>query len=470
MIPHQVFHIKALIENPAINYIFLRGAGGTGKTHAIAKFLEFFDYKHHEYVFLGPTGKSISVAEEKGMFGSTIHRWFGILKSTSKKDIDQHIVTRYGSWDNYILYMKNKIKDVELLIIDEISMVNNNILEHILVVLQEIKPDLKVIISGDYAQLPPVIIDKFNKFNDLTSSIGIVQDLITYRYMGIVDFITRYRSPNENFNEWLHNFRQGKFQSSFDIANYMRTNFNVYSDELPTELQQKTTFLAYSKEVVREVNELLLQELPGGRSFTSTARFEKDIYPHNASAERNSIIDTFQMDPSFKFKIGSKVLFRVNDPQGFFKNGDEGIVVDVTDKCVLVNKITATGEFLIEVKKHNFKTTPAEIDEGFDISLFQLPFSLGNAMTYHKSQGSGLLFLHLDFEFLNYSSISNEAKWQTLYVGLSRVIDPSKVYIHEKSIKTLERQYRLFQQINYNKLNLIFDSVEMQPQHYITRS
>ncbi len=301
-----------------------------------------------------------------------------------------------------------------------------------------------------------------------------------YRYVTIGSQV--WMSENLNYmpvsgNSWCYNNIVGNctsFGRLYDWATSMGIsssyNFNVYSDELPTELQQKTTFLAYSKEVVREVNELLLQELPGGRSFTSTARFEKDIYPHNASAERNSIIDTFQMDPSFKFKIGSKVLFRVNDPQGFFKNGDEGIVVDVTDKCVLVNKITATGEFLIEVKKHNFKTTPAEIDEGFDISLFQLPFSLGNAMTYHKSQGSGLLFLHLDFEFLNYSSISNEAKWQTLYVGLSRVIDPSKVYIHEKSIKTLERQYRLFQQINYNKLNLIFDSVEMQPQHYITRS
>lgn len=469
MIPYQVFQIKALIENPAINYIFLRGAGGTAKTHTISKFLEFYEYKHHEYVFLGPTGKSISVAEEKGMFGSTIHRWFGLLKSTNKKDIDQHIYTKFGSWDKYILYMKRKVSDIKLLVIDEISMVNNNILEHILVVLQTIKPELTIILAGDYAQLPPVIIDKYNKFKDLSSSIDIVRDLITYRYMGIVDFITRYRSSNENFNEWLHNFRQGKFQNSFDIANYLRTNFNVYSGELPDELQQKITFLAYAKDAVRDINDLLLQKLPG-RSFTSTARFETDIYPRHAAAERNSIIDTFQMDPSFKFKIGSKVLFRVNDPQGFFKNGDEGIVVDVKDKCVMVNKITASGEFLIEVKRHNYKTTPSEIDEGFDISLFQLPFSLGNAMTYHKAQGSGLLFLHLDLEFLNYNNISNEAKWQTLYVGLSRVIDPSKVYIHEKSIKILERQYRLFQQINYNKLNLIFDSVEMQPQHYIPRS
>lgn len=51
MIPYQVFQIKALIENPSINYIFLRGAGGTAKTHTISKFLEFYEYKHHEYVF-----------------------------------------------------------------------------------------------------------------------------------------------------------------------------------------------------------------------------------------------------------------------------------------------------------------------------------------------------------------------------------------------------------------------------------
>ena len=155
--------------------------------------------------------------------------------------------------------------------------------------------------------------------------------------------------------------------------------------------------------------------------------------------------------------------------------------INQTNRSVFLTGKAGTGKttLLKEIIKTTHKNTVVVAPTGIAAlnangvtihSMFQLPFSLGNAMTYHKAQGSGLLYLHLDFEFLNYGSISNEAKWQTLYVGLSRVIDPSKVYIHEKSIKILERQYRLFQQINYNKLNLIFDSVEMQPQHYITRS
>lgn len=467
-IPYQIYHIKAHLENPNIKYIFLRGAGGTGKTYAIAKFLEHYGYKHHQYLFLGPTGKSISVAEDKGLYGQTIHRWFKLLTSSTANEIDAHIKATCFSEENYLMQLKLKLVDVELVFIDEISMVNNEVLAHMMAVLT-IKPSIKVIFAGDYDQLPSVITDDVKNAN-VETSLRLISKYITNREMAVVDFITRYRSEDEIFNSFLHNLRQGrkKYINPMFIAKFLRTHCNVYSGNLDEKLQHTLTFLAHETKDVDFINKLLLDDLPGNL-YTYNMSIKKDIFPQNSQNERDKIIDSFQMDAIVNFKIGSKILFRVNDSDNLYKNGDEGIVENVIGDKIYVKKLSHWGDSIIEITPHTYKTSASDLADGFDIEITQLPFSLGTARTYHKSQGDGFLNLHLDFKFFKLNSLYNETKWQLFYVGLSRIIDPSKVWISEASIRILESQREVFAKINYDALGLVFDGPDMVQQNYIPR-
>lgn len=458
ILPYQVYQLKALIENPTVSYIFLRGAGGTGKTYAIARFLEHFGYGHHQYLFLGPTGKSISVAEDKGMHGQTIHSWFKILNSSSETEIDKHIRTSFMNDTQYLQLLKLKIADIKIVFIDEVSMVNNEILIHILTIMNNIKPNIKIIFAGDYNQLAAVITNK-PEYANLSSSIEIMVKLITSRQMGVIDFITRYRSEDEYFNRFLHNMRQGRenYIAPLTISKFLRKTCNIYTGELDQELHHKLTYLTYTTKEVDRINKLLLEDL-SGEVYTFNMIIEKDIYPINEIARRNDIIGDFQMDPVVEFKIGSKIIFRVNNPSGLYKNGDEGIIESVSGNKIFIKKLTHWGDTIIEVERHHYATSQSNLEDGFDLEIAQVPFSLGSARTYHKSQGDGFMFLHLDLNFFKMNNLYNETKWQVFYVGISRIIDPKNVWINESSIKILESQKMVFDSVNYNLLGLVFDT------------
>ncbi len=463
-IPHQVYEIQSVCRNPHIHYGFLKGAGGTGKTYAIAAFITNAKVHHHQYLFVGPTGKSVSVAEEKGLVGSTIHRFFMIQTNDTNEKINDFIGKKFGSTKKYYAEMRKKFLEIKYVFIDEISMVNDQLLFHILKTIEHAgRQGTQIFLAGDYHQLPSVVTDD----SGATTSRPIIETLIAERDMKVIEFNTRYRSDNEDYNEFLFDIRAGKIHDSQSIANYLRHHFNVHKNGVAEDITPNLTFLEFMNEKVREINEDLLDELPGV-PVTSEHKIIKDEYTTNDTWIRNKIIDDFQMDKTLVFKVGAKVLFRVNNMDGQFKNGDEGIIESIKVDSIMVRKLSQ-GNPLLEIKKHTYKTGILEEEDGFFIEVEQYPFSLGNARTIHKSQGDGFENLHLDFSFFSFPKLYGEYKWQLFYVCLSRVIDPSKVWISEASLKLVEQQWDLFKKVNHYGLSLNFDNDDMAAETYLRR-
>lgn len=455
-VPYQVFSLQEAIVNPNVAGAFLRGAGGTGKTYAIAKLIAHAHISSSEYIFMGPTGKSVSVAEEKGIVGSTIHRFFHIQNNNTASDIDKFIRFKFGSMDKYYLEMSKVMSPIKYFFIDEISMVNNEVLMFMLSTIIHVKGSNlhKIFLGGDFHQLPPVINTARPQNEGLTSSLALVSGLISSGELKTVDFVTRYRSDNEDYNEFLYDLRSGKIRDKVVVATKLRNFFNVYSTpELPLDIRKELTFLEFTNDSVKNVNDRLLSLLEGP-VFTNSSEFVTDTCIARDDTRIN-IINDFQMDDSVTIKIGSKILFRVNHIDDHFKNGDEGIIegIDTETGEVLVRKLR--NDAVIKVSKHTYKSGDLDQREGYNIIMEQYPFSLGNARTYHKAQGDGFRYIHMNFDFLRMNMLDNETKWQLLYVGLSRVMDPQHVYVHEKSIGALLSVGNLFQNIKYDKLGLV---------------
>jgi len=478
-ISYQVYEIMSIMRNPHIKYGFLKGSGGSGKTYSISEFIKHSKTKPYQYIFIGPTGKSVSVAEEKGLTGSTIHRFFGILNNNSKVEINKYIKSKYGSKSSYIKEMKHKLLEIKYIFIDEISMVNDQLLEHIIMTVEKAaSKNIKLILAGDYHQIPPVI--KTGEF--LKSSLDTIVELISSREMKMVEFNTRYRSNNEFYNEFLFDLRSGKYEDVKTVSNYLKHFFNVYKGKINENIKYKVTYLEHKNDVVRSINEELLEALPSPLVISKRKILVDEYKPEDIEL-RNDIIRDFQMDEELSFKVGAKILFRVNDMDGVFKNGDEGIIKKINTDSVIVEKFAFDGIIEILVKKHIYHTTELEHEQGVMIEIEQYPFSLGSARTIHKSQGDGFDFLHLNFDFLDHGKMSNQAKWQMLYVCLSRVINPNNVYIEESSLKLLESKWYLLKHkgtevkndkkftyinIDYKKLSLNFEC-GMDEERYLRR-
>ena len=108
---------------------------------------------------------------------------------------------------------------------------------------------------------------------------------------------------------------------------------------------------------------------------------------------------------------------------------------------------------------------------GLDIKVTQWPFALSYARSIHKAQGDGFTNLHLDFsEFLDNKNLTRMDKWRLLYVCISRVQDPSKVWIGRASLDKLRLNRKLLSTIDFDKLSLNYYHPDVAKPIYIPRN
>lgn len=451
------------------DYIFLRGSGGTGKSTIIGKFIESKKINHTNYIFLGPTGKAIAVAEDKGLRGVILHRFFGIQTNDNTHDITEYLEQKYGTMQQYYTKIRKQLINIKYIFIDEISMINNELLEHMLVTLQECaSKKAKVIISGDFHQLPPIIDNTIAEYRNVSSSIGVINDLINADVMTVIDFITRYRSEDENYNEFLHDTRLGIIQDANSVANYLAHYFNVYTDRkgIPSDIEKKLTFLEFVNAKVKYINDSMLEDLPGAEHRVQF-KVDEYIFPHDKSYAADDIINSFQMDQDLVFKIGSKIVFRTNNHELGYKNGDEGLITAFSGTDISIDRFFGKDVIKMKIPRHEYSSSEKQKKAGYNITVKQFGFSLCSARTIHRAQGDEYQFMHLDFSFLENGMISNTMKWQLLYVAISRVTYPKGVWIHRNSIDLLKKQFRLFSEVDHNLLALNIGNKEIP---YIRRS
>ena len=422
-------------------YMFLTGEGGCGKSHllktvflALTKILlhKGGDPEKPRVLKLAPTGIAAINIE-----GTTIHSGLGIFSNRECLPLS----------DKMRSALRNKLSEVNVIIVDEISMVSNVLLLNIHLRLCEIfgiKTSIPfagkmIIVCGDLFQLPPVMGARV--YHEGENMLAKVLKLWQNFKLGELSEIMRQRGDTV-FIDLLNNVRLGKLtdqdvailQSRFiteDNPNYPHNALHLFAENV----------------LVLEHNEKKLNEL-NGQEFIINAI---DQIPRDVPARLiNDALDRKQSDTGglariLKLKVGAKIMITTNiDIEDRLINGQIGTVYNITVQNGIVKKVyidfsdpmaglrkkstdpygrihgvvpIERSETDIHVKK-NITSSPA-------IKRTQFPLKLSWACTIHKVQSLSLPEIVVSFRLVRQRRF-NQGQ---CYVALSRVTTLNGLYL-----------------------------------------
>lgn len=346
------------LRNNKSGFLFLSGKAGTGKS----TFLKVFEKELNNsknIVKVAPTGiAALNIG------GETIHSFFGFntkMKLFPLKGIKSK---------------KKKLASIDILVIDEISMVRADLLDNIDSLLRNTLENQnpfggKMILAiGDPLQLPPVLtkLDK-ERFNKEYSSPFFfnAKCFENLNYKKII--LTKvFRQDDKPFVNFLDCVRENKL--SFENIQ----KFNNASKIEKLEDDFKGLILCSTRYAADSINVEKLKKL---HSKSKIYECEKEgiIY-------KNSI----PVDEKIELKIGAKVLISRNDKNGQYVNGDIGVVLKLEKDYIVVEKtngdVVNVDQVVWDFYRYNEEGQSEKVG-----SFKQIPIRLGYALTIHKSQG-----------------------------------------------------------------------------------
>ena len=357
--------ILELLEEDTQHFIYLTGAAGTGKTTLIERVK---DESLLKKMVVAPTGVAAL-----NIGGSTINSAFRI-------GFDTFPVIQESKDPRF----KKLLKNLELLIIDEISMVRAPMLDAISETLQihrnSSKPfgGIHVLACGDLFQLPPVV--KENEESAIFERYGSVYFFSADNFKAIekpifFELVSSFRQQDDKeFYNLLNNVRLGKnLESSINMINK-----TCHNPEYDTESSLIITSRKYRAE---QINDEMLSRIDGPTT-AAKSKEQGELNENDLPAPRE-----------LRVKEDAKVMFIKNDPDGRWVNGTIGVVIDCSDKNKKVIKVKVDKE-VFKVKREEWNKVRYVYDEYNDemeeevVSSFkQFPLKLGWAVTIHKAQG-----------------------------------------------------------------------------------
>ncbi|MCG6185984.1 helix-turn-helix domain-containing protein [Maribellus maritimus] len=377
--------------------IFLTGKAGTGKTTFLKSLKE---RSPKRMIVVAPTGVAAINAG-----GVTIHSFFQLSFAPQVgMEEDPNRQMRFNK------EKINIIRSLDLLVIDEISMVRADILDAIDKVMCRFKNKRKpfggaqLLMIGDLQQLSPVV--KREEWELLkreyeTAYFFSCKALKETPYVSI-ELTHVFRQQDDKFISILNKVRDNILDKNAQEELNLRYNPRF----VPGDEEGYITLCTHNAQAHR-MNDSELKELPSkAKLFT-------------AHVEGNFPEYSFPTDYELHLKIGAQVMFVKNDPEPEkrFFNGKIGQVTSIGENSVFVqcpgeeNEIEVTS-LLWENVKYSIDKKTAEIKEELEGSFSQIPLKLAWAITIHKSQG-------LTFERAIIDAEASFAHGQ-VYVALSR--------------------------------------------------
>ena len=357
--------------------VFLTGKAGTGKT----TFLKYITQTMAKrFVVLAPTGVAAINAG-----GSTIHSFFQLPLCPYLPDVKE-LITEYQMPERYRSLRKERVKIIrtlDLLIIDEISMVRADLLDAVDMTLRKYRHNdkpfggVQLLMIGDAQQLSPVVKDSERQYmSQVYQSPYFFHSKALSRLQYVtIELQKVHRQKDAEFLDILNAVREDRMTAQLLRKINERVGVPPVRQEDGTEPIRLTTHNVRAD----EVNSRKLAELPDDPSLF-TAQIEGDFPEHSYPA-----------DEVLELKPGAQVMFIRNDSEGKYYNGKLAKVEKIAKGVVTVSD--SNGE-MIDVTPVEWPNTQYELDdESGEIcqnvvgTFRQLPLRIAWAITIHKSQG-----------------------------------------------------------------------------------
>ncbi len=383
--------------------IFLTGKAGTGKS-TLLRYISGTTKKKH--VILAPTGISALNAG-----GQTLHSFFRLPfgpippGDTSLKNVLKRIRKE----------QRKLIRGLELIIIDEVSMVRADLIDAVDVLLRMIRGRMnqpfggvQMLFVGDLFQLEPVVQRQDSELlSKFYTNLYYYGALAFYQNDPIIVELRKvYRQKDQVFVGILDRIRTGEAtQEDIALLNQHTYQLNSKREDLSSDSFNIT--LTTRKDRARDINDKKLAELLGSPMTFSGA--VKDDFPESA----------LPTDLELSFKVGAQVMFVANDPNHQWVNGSLGYFEDYDPELGVASVQLENGDYCTvepytwENKKYKLNEETSSIEEEIIGRFTQIPLKLAWAITIHKSQG--LTFENVTIDFCGGTFAAGQA-----YVALSR--------------------------------------------------
>lgn len=358
--------------------VFLTGKAGTGKS----TFLKYIcAHTKKKYVVLAPTGIAAINAE-----GVTLHSFFKLPFRPMLPD-DPDLSLKKGRIFEFFKYTKKQrklIEEVELIIIDEISMVRADIIDCVDRILRVFSGNMRLpfggkqlLFVGDVFQLEPVVPSDQKEILSLFYPSPFFFSAHVFKEINLVPIELQkvYRQTDPVFINILDRIRNNKVRKQeLEILNARYfPNFTPRNEDMYITL-------ATRRDQVDYINERKLEELPG-EEFISHGKIDGDFPESSLPTQLNLSI-----------KEQAQVIFIDNDYEHRWVNGTIGMVSGIDENGNVYVLLEDGREYLVEPTswrnyKYKYNEKEKRVEEEVVGTFEQLPIRLAWAITVHKSQG-----------------------------------------------------------------------------------
>jgi len=357
--------------------VFLTGGAGSGKSYLIRAFMN--EVSSSEMPILASTGAAAVL-----LGGRTFHSFFGLGIMEGGPDAIYEKAIR----DSRVM---KRIAKVEGFVLDEISMIPGAAFETAEKIARSARNSslpwggMRVIVVGDFAQLPPVTKSQIRDWSfqtKLWGECGFSNCLLTHNH----------RVEDRDFLDVLADVRVGNVTSR--VRNFLDTCVceNDPNDDSTRLFPRRDQSEIYNK---TELAKLGSKEVVTDSIFIGEERFIEILKKSSPVPEQ------------LVLKKGCQVMFLQNDPQKRWVNGTRGVVVDIeSEKITIEKRYENRSGREVCVEKSMFSLQDAE--GNVKASVINFPLTLAYATTIHKSQG---------------------ATMDRLWVDLSRLWEPGHAYV-----------------------------------------
>ncbi|MDA3890913.1 MAG: helix-turn-helix domain-containing protein [Salinivirgaceae bacterium] len=383
----EITQLASRFVNNTNQHIFLTGKAGTGKTTFLRQIIQT---THKNVVIAAPTGIAAINAG-----GVTLHSLFQLPFGSfipENRQFDQSITFQVNTPKSLMAniqmnkYKRKLLQEMELLIIDEVSMLRADLLDAIDTILKSIrrksyKPfgGVQMLFIGDMLQLPPIVKDnEWSYLQQFYKGMYFFNAKVLENNQPVyIELEKIFRQSDPEFIQVLNHLRENRIDASdLEILNnHYKPNFNPRSNE----------GFIYLNTHNYQADRINAEELD---------KLEAKTYKYNGVVKGDFSEYNYPVEFTLELKKGAQVMFIKNDYSGesLYFNGKIGVVSELSEKQIEVSfpdgsPSTWVEPYEWENRRFTLNQQTNEIEEKVIGTFTHFPLKLAWAITIHKSQG-----------------------------------------------------------------------------------